>query len=474
MIGNYMMQQEQDRAMEEEEMALREEEKAGALEQDEFMNFLMSGMPKEQQAQLGGMSPENIMRALQMGPSMGIDYFPQEEPELEDTYDPNQMTMLMRIFAEAGLPGLSIYQGVPEYEEELSRLKDTPSATIEGMFGPQEDPVAGAVGAFGMEQYPGFTPFLEGMSPEDAARAIPGMLGLLPEPTEDQYYQFGAGGGTLLGPEGPTVIPPVETGRAGMRTDRHNNPTAMTTDVARQFGLVEGTDFMVGDPFPDNPNLRTATLIGNGMDTTIMALDNAAQSEDMMAFFTASGQPRWSYTSVSDEEWLAKTPEQKVDFIDGMYQMEGGAYANTGFRGGGAEPEVSETVYDLSSAELEDYFYANASPERQAEAINAAGGQARVDPVTGVLRISRTPPQGLDYVYRELWESQAAEREPAPVDELSEYAQGVLSDVWGKYLSGATPASLGDYIDGLVEAGIITPEDGDVVANLLADALSES
>jgi len=34
-----------------------------------------------------------------------------------------------------------------------------------------------------------------------------------------------------------------------MRTDRHNNPVAMTTDVAKTLGLVEGVDYTVGDPF---------------------------------------------------------------------------------------------------------------------------------------------------------------------------------------------------------------------------------
>src|SRR5690606_29301575 len=33
----------------------------------------------------------------------------------------------------------------------------------------------------------------------------------------------------------------------GFRTDRNNNPTAMTSDVARSLGLVEGKDYIVGD-----------------------------------------------------------------------------------------------------------------------------------------------------------------------------------------------------------------------------------
>ena len=33
------------------------------------------------------------------------------------------------------------------------------------------------------------------------------------------------------------------------RTDRNNNPTAFTTSVAAEAGLILGTDYAVGDPF---------------------------------------------------------------------------------------------------------------------------------------------------------------------------------------------------------------------------------
>ena len=35
----------------------------------------------------------------------------------------------------------------------------------------------------------------------------------------------------------------------GFRTDRSNNPTAMTTDAARAMGLTPGVDYVSGDAF---------------------------------------------------------------------------------------------------------------------------------------------------------------------------------------------------------------------------------
>jgi len=112
--------------------------------------------------------------------------------------------------------------------------------------------------------------------------------------------------------------------QGGFRTDRHNNPTAMTTDVARSLGLVEGVDYVVGDKFPGNSNLRTARLIGDPIETTIKGLDNAANT-GKGAFRTASGKPRWSYIDMSDAQWKAMSPEQKRNTIITMYKNEGGS-----------------------------------------------------------------------------------------------------------------------------------------------------
>lgn len=111
-----------------------------------------------------------------------------------------------------------------------------------------------------------------------------------------------------------------------MRTDRHNNPVAMTTDVAKTLGLVEGVDYTVGDPFTtwSGKVLYTARLNGDGLKTTIKALDLAANDPSKSAFMTQSGKPRWTYINMTDQEWLSKTPEEKAQVVATMYKNEGG------------------------------------------------------------------------------------------------------------------------------------------------------
>lgn len=126
------------------------------------------------------------------------------------------------------------------------------------------------------------------------------------------------------------------------RTDRHNNPTAMTTDVARTLGLVEGVDYTKWDPFPNNPNLFTARLNGDPIQTTIKALDLAAQDPNKSAFRTQGGQPRWTYIDMTDQQWNSMTPEQKTATITKMYQNEWGTGALVG--GGGWLSDLAQSV----------------------------------------------------------------------------------------------------------------------------------
>jgi len=114
-------------------------------------------------------------------------------------------------------------------------------------------------------------------------------------------------------------------GTTGMRTDRNNNPVAMTTDVARSLGLVEGVDYVQGDKFPGNSKLYTAKLLGDGLSTVIKAFDSAANDPSKQVFYTQKGQPRWTYITMSDQEWLSKTPTEKAKVIQRMYKSEGGS-----------------------------------------------------------------------------------------------------------------------------------------------------
>lgn len=111
---------------------------------------------------------------------------------------------------------------------------------------------------------------------------------------------------------------------AGFRTDRHNNPTAFTTDVARAAGLKEGVDYTIGDPFPDNASLKTARLIGDPIDTTIKVIDR-------ISFQTSSGKPRWNYINMPKSQWDALSYAQKKNVIQQMYQHEGGSALSSVF-----------------------------------------------------------------------------------------------------------------------------------------------
>lgn len=110
------------------------------------------------------------------------------------------------------------------------------------------------------------------------------------------------------------------TTKTGMRTDRHNNPAAFTTDIAKQAGLVLGVDYTVGDAFPNNPSMRTATLLGNPIAQTIKVIDK-------IGFYTQSGAPRWSYVSSLSGagNWKNLSYDQKKKVIAQMYSHEGGS-----------------------------------------------------------------------------------------------------------------------------------------------------
>ena len=109
-----------------------------------------------------------------------------------------------------------------------------------------------------------------------------------------------------------------------MRTERNNNPTAMTTDVAKSLWWIEWVDYVQWDSFKtwDGRTLYTAKLIGDPIETTIRLLDNAANSWKW-AFYTKWWAKRWTHTAMSDKDWLALTPEQKQNVVLQMLQREG-------------------------------------------------------------------------------------------------------------------------------------------------------
>lgn len=107
-----------------------------------------------------------------------------------------------------------------------------------------------------------------------------------------------------------------DTNKAAMRTDRHNNPTAFTTDIAKLAGLKEGVDYIAGDSFSEG-KYKTAKLLKDPVATTIKVIDK-------IGFYTSSGGQRWTHTAMSQSQWNKLSYSQKTNVIKQMYQREGG------------------------------------------------------------------------------------------------------------------------------------------------------
>jgi hypothetical protein len=105
------------------------------------------------------------------------------------------------------------------------------------------------------------------------------------------------------------------------RTDRHNNPIAFTTAVAKLAGLVEGKDYTRGDWFagmPGGAGFFTARVLGDPIKTCLRVID-------AVGFYTKRGSQRWAYIGLPDFAWHAlDMDEQRLRAVGFMYQHEGG------------------------------------------------------------------------------------------------------------------------------------------------------
>ena len=105
------------------------------------------------------------------------------------------------------------------------------------------------------------------------------------------------------------------------RTDQNRNPTAFTTDVAREAGLIYNRDYTKGNSFAVTPEetLYTAFILGDILATTIKVID-------AVGFYTGAmgSETRWSYIGIPYELWLSFTLKQKEFTIGLMYMIEGG------------------------------------------------------------------------------------------------------------------------------------------------------
>lgn len=124
--------------------------------------------------------------------------------------------------------------------------------------------------------------------------------------------------------------------KGNSRTERNNNPTAMTSDVAASLGLQNGVDYTQGDPFTTSTGQTLYTAKLNGSDpisATVQAFDKAA-ANGVNIFTTASGKPRWSYINLTNNQWDSMTPDQKKQTVEHMQNVENGP-------GGSAQPSYT-------------------------------------------------------------------------------------------------------------------------------------
>ena len=113
-----------------------------------------------------------------------------------------------------------------------------------------------------------------------------------------------------------------------MRTERNNNPTAMTTDVAKSLWGVEWEDYVQWDSWTNDKwqTFYTAKLLGDPIETTIRLLDRAAET-GRWAFYTKAWWQRWTHTAMSDADWLKLSPEEKQWVVLKMLKNEWGDIA---------------------------------------------------------------------------------------------------------------------------------------------------
>jgi hypothetical protein len=248
-------------------------------------------------------------------------------------YDPMTFDAIFNANRQHGLQADYTYtnlgNGTVLRTGKLANGQAVPNQTFQYQLGPNDEFTTAADGTplivtkqgnaiTSVKIAPGFNQAQFAPKPNAPVVTYPGAIVLQYNPATKKYEQSTVGGGN--GSSGPAPA-------GGFRTDRNNNPTAMTTDVAAQSGLVEGVDYTQGDPFTggDGKTYYTAKLMGDPVETTIKAIDQGG-------FYTQSGQARWSYLSQIPEaaNWQTLTHDQKVGVVQKMYQQEGGDGSLTG------------------------------------------------------------------------------------------------------------------------------------------------
>ena len=154
-------------------------------------------------------------------------------------------------------------------------------------------------------------------------------------------------------------------GTGTMRTERNNNPTAMTTDVAKSLWAVEWVDYIQWDSFKTSSGwtLYTARLLGDPIETTIKIFDNAAEKW-IPIFYTKKWGQRWSYIAMTNDQWKALTQEQKENVIRSMLQhewwnMSAMSYYKQNWTASTTEWEWWQATYDKAYTKDYDRYLTN-------------------------------------------------------------------------------------------------------------------
>lgn len=102
-----------------------------------------------------------------------------------------------------------------------------------------------------------------------------------------------------------------------MRTDRHNNPTAlMWTTGVEKFFTDKGYKVAKGDKFPKSNNYTLdMSKLSDPVEATIDYINHYG--------FYYAGKQRWSHTEMNKGDWNKMSYEQKKQTIKQMYQKEG-------------------------------------------------------------------------------------------------------------------------------------------------------
>ena len=120
------------------------------------------------------------------------------------------------------------------------------------------------------------------------------------------------------------------TNSSYMRTERNNNPTAMTTDYAKMMWLELWVDYEIWDSFVwwDWRTYYTAKFLWDPIETAIKAFDRWAANN-------VFGNEGWVlghwHLWISNSDWLKMTTEQKRDVIYKILQKEWGSMSNMAY-----------------------------------------------------------------------------------------------------------------------------------------------